>query len=107
MLSFRVVRIPPGEAPEWVRRAWVGLVLPADGPFRSGVILPKRGAVTGKYERGTVSATFSVMYRTALPILRAVDPEAANWWENFSHRGFRDDPSALLIFSPEACEWVR
>ena len=27
-MEIRITDVPPGEAPEWVRQAWVGLVVP-------------------------------------------------------------------------------
>ena len=30
---FRIIRVPDGDAPEWVRREWVGLTLPDQGPI--------------------------------------------------------------------------
>jgi hypothetical protein len=104
MNSFRIIAVPPGQAPLWVRQAWVGLVLPMDKPPSVPSIVPRIGAVTSTFVGGVTPTKFSVKFRTALPILRKANPEAANWWETESHPAFRLDPLALLIFAPEVCE---
>jgi len=88
-MFIRIITRPAGEAPEWVRDAWIGLVIPtgqtephAFAAF--GVLsLPKgRSAewwavLTGRALRidgYTVSAI------EAVRILSDRNPEAANWW---------------------------
>lgn len=46
-MRVRIVNVPPGEAPDAVRRAWVGLVLPIAEPFPSPVAVPYYGVLTG------------------------------------------------------------
>ena len=53
---IRVIRIPAGEDPEWVRKAWVGLALP----------------LSAEYDEG-----YAVKYDEALQIFRSANPEAA------------------------------
>src|SRR5947199_83534 len=53
-MDIRIIDVPPGEAPEWVRRAWVGLVLPlAPGEYGPRV-LAAAGVLTGP--RGCAAA---------------------------------------------------
>lgn len=42
---IEITRVPAGEAPEWVRQAWVGLVLPCD-PFVGYAHTPDKGVVS-------------------------------------------------------------
>jgi hypothetical protein len=109
-MEITITRRPIGEAPEWVRDAWIGLSLPTSRPERvwRGV-----GVLTGPSNplllwwalvRGrtlTVSG-YAVDARVAVALLADKHPAAAQWWrENTpdliaSGRGF--------IFDAEACE---
>jgi hypothetical protein len=111
-MKVRIVGVPPGEAPEWVREQWVGLVLPlADGEegARSvrtwGVLTgPKTlpaclcRLFTGKYTR---AYGFVVDAPRALEILAGHAPEAAQWWD--THTAYRQ-PGRKFVFPAEACQ---
>ncbi len=85
---IRIIATPPGEAPESVRQAWVGLVLPTVGPLRTyitaGVLSGPRTAL------GTLIGVFTgrckfvpgylVEAPAAVAILAKADLEAAEWW---------------------------
>ena len=43
--QVKIVRAPKGEAPDWVREAWVGLVLPLKEPTLTTV--PTAGVLSG------------------------------------------------------------
>lgn len=91
-MDIRITDIPPGEAPESVRKGWVGLVLPLacgeTGPRRlltSGVLTGPKSSfgllwhlITGRlsYVKGYI-----VDAPQALNILSDHVPEAAEWWE--------------------------
>ena len=96
-LRLVITSVPPGEAPEWVRKQWVGLSLPlaqqAQEPRRfltSGVMTGPRGlwqrlvaVVTGKFN---VESGYLVECSAALAVLEAERPDAAAWWkENLPH----------------------
>jgi hypothetical protein len=108
----RIVDVPPGEAPEWVRRAWVGLVLPLlpgeTGPRSTrthGVLSGPRNwlaklwwALSGKGQR---SVGYAVRARLAVTLLAEHAPEAAAWWrENAAHIL---QPESIFIFHVRAC----
>jgi hypothetical protein len=113
-MDIRITDIPPGEAPESVRKGWVGLVLPLargeTGPRRlltSGVLTGPRSRfarlwhlVTGRlsYVEGYV-----VDAPRALSILSDHVPEAAEWWE-------RNTPylqeGRKFMFHAEVCEEI-
>jgi hypothetical protein len=111
--QIRIIATPPGEAPEDVRRAWVGLLLPlADGEsaprefYRSGVLTAPRTLIgrwvryfSGRLGRDT---GYAVDADTAIAILDERAPQAATWWrENALHlldRGRR------FLFHAEVCQ---
>jgi hypothetical protein len=104
MACIRIIAVPPGPAPEWVREEWVGLVLPLpEGPMgrrrllsMSAVLPPSRGCLSSLFESGLYPwllhlyawLTDSLMKVDgyAVEALRAVEilsvdsPEAAAWW---------------------------
>ena len=92
-----ITAVPPGEAPQWVREAWVGLSLPLAQPpgartyaLTSGVVSgPKtwlarvRALVTGQL---SPKAGYRVEVPAAIAVLAERHPRAAAWWrENTPH----------------------
>jgi hypothetical protein len=114
-MHIRIKSIPPGEAPEHIRHAWVGLVIPvpprASGRrnfFGAGVLSgPKNrwgrllALVTARAKR---QVGYLVASKTALDLLAAHSPAAAEWWRQNAPRFF--EPSQAFIFSSESCEEV-
>lgn len=77
---MKVTSTPSGEAPEWVRRAWIGLILPLATGFSAPSSIPVRGAVSGNLlGQGSV---YTVPAKVAIDILDMSQPKAANWWKN-------------------------
>jgi hypothetical protein len=88
---IRITNVPPGEAPQWVREKWVGLVLPLATcrskprmAYTSGVLSgpPNRFAaiwwgLRGRLER---QSGYAVDASAALAILERTAPDAASWW---------------------------
>jgi hypothetical protein len=114
MRRIRIISTPPGEAPEDIRKAWVGLVLPLSRfrPRRktwgAGVLTgPKTlfgfltAAVSGRLQPQVV---YVVVGHIAVDILATHSPDAAAWWrEHAPHvlrRGWR------LCFAAEVCEEI-
>ena len=109
--AVRIVAVPPGEAPLWVRQKWVGLELPvmryaAHRKFLAfGVLsIPRSwpaqwaGILRGQAER---VAGYAVEAAPAVGILAKVSPEAAAWWrENTPHL---IAPKRYLVFHEEVC----
>jgi hypothetical protein len=88
---IRIVSVPPGEAPLWVREKWVGLELPlvpgrwAPGPFRtSGVLTRPRNPFSAIWRRLTgrmpQRSGYAVDAAEAVNVLERTAPEAARWW---------------------------
>lgn len=107
----RIVAVPPGEAPLWVREKWVGLDLPVarcSGKRKFialGVLSSPRSMLAqwlavfrGRAER---VAGYAVEALPAIDILASASPEAAAWWrENTPHL---IGPRRYLLFHEEVC----
>jgi hypothetical protein len=112
--TVRIITVPPGEAPLWVREKWVGVELPvarysSARTFHAyGVLsLPRTwvgqwwGIVRGRARRISGYAMESIR---AVEILSTSSPEAAAWWrENTPHLIAAD---RYLVFHEEACRLV-
>jgi hypothetical protein len=100
-MKIKIIAVPAGEAPEEVRRAWVGLEI----PLPAG----KRGLIVGQ-SSGTASGTksafrgYSVDTETAVSLLAERAPAAAAWWRQNAARLFQPDRG--LGFREEACETI-
>jgi hypothetical protein len=100
---LRIIRTPPGEAPEEIRRAWVGVEL----PLRRWETEPDRHLTVGALSQKApeMAAGYAVDGRAAVKALASHSPEAAAWWrENAPQvlaRGYR------LWFPSDVCERVR
>ena len=110
-VRIRIVALPPGEAPQWVREAWIGLELPTEaerGVYRaigvsSGLSFLDQlwRSIAGK---GEMIDGYVVEARRAVEILAAANPAAAAWWR-------QNTPQLLaqnrrFIFNKDVCEVV-
>ena len=79
---IKIVRTPAGQAPEKIRRAWIGITLPCEPilGFSEGIEL---GAVTRKPVKKRYC--FHVPQVPAIEALEQVAPNAANWWRRFGY----------------------
>ena len=92
MGRIRIISIPDGEAPESVRREWVGLELPHLGQA-SGMI----HGILSKRSHG-VQSYWGVPQDEAIRILEQRSPDAARW---FREHGF---PAPGMIFTFQSSE---
>jgi hypothetical protein len=112
--TIRIVAVPPGEAPLWVREKWVGLELPlafdaAARDYRGfGVVSGPRtflrqlwALLRGRAER--VSG-YAVEGARAVDILQSSSPEAAAWWRTHAARHL--EPQRYLVFHAHVCEVI-
>ena len=101
-VRIRIIATPPGEAPEEVRRAWVGLEVPLAAGEREPRTLSAAGVITG--ENVGVRQGYVVNGKTAIKLLAVHDTHAAEWWrQNARHvaaGGYR------FIFPTNVCEKV-
>jgi hypothetical protein len=112
--TIRVIAVPPGEAPLWVREKWVGIELPVAGYsaprkfFGYGVLSSPHsmlakwwGVIRGRAERVSGYAVEAI---AAVDILATSSPEAAVWWrENTPHL---IGPRCYLVFPELVCQIV-
>src|SRR3569832_1540292 len=107
MPYIRIVSLPPGEAPEEIRKARIGLLLPL-APGDLGVRMPRAsaGVLSGPrsllglllmtFRKLDVVDGYAVMTLDAIAILEGQHPDAAQWWrENVPHL-FK--PGRVLVF---------
>ena len=89
MASIRIVDVPEGQAPEYIRRAWVGLVLPLPAGHPPGPKAARtRGVLSygwrkwlpGFRTKGRIDEVFLVAGSAAIDVLKKSDPYAAEWW---------------------------
>jgi hypothetical protein len=101
---IRIIATPPGEAPESVRRAWIGMELSlAPGSTESPQAISAGGVLSG--EIGGTCLGFVVEGRDAITALRFHDPVAAAWWRE----NVPDITSEWygLGFPAEVCDVIR
>ena len=112
-MEIRIINIPPGEAPEHVRAAWIGVVLPLAAPgARSietvGVLSrPKTrlGLVSARlFGRTTHLSGYVVEAHRAVEILATRAPDAATWWRE--NCPFSIQPGELFVFPAEVCQEI-
>jgi hypothetical protein len=98
--QIRIKAVPPGEAPEFVRRAWVGL----DLPVIAGQVQPDHGPAFGalSHQRLAMPAGYAVDGPTAIAILQTASPEIAAWWRENVPAAVA--PGFQLVFPADVCE---
>ena len=110
-MDVRIISTPAGEAPEDVRKAWVGLVLPlavarAQTRQTTGVLTrPKTflglllALLFGRTQRQT---GYIVDAHRAVDILEKHAPAAAKWWRE--NAGPAIVPGKRFLFAAESCQ---
>ena len=113
VMRIKIIDVPLGEAPEGVRRAWIGMVVPL--AQRSANPVQKRGfgVLTGPKSMlvaflrwliggGSRERGYTVDAKTAFDLLASHDRVAFEWWQenapHLFHKGQR------LLFHDHACE---
>ncbi len=115
-LQIRIKGTPPGEAPENIRQAWVGLVLPVLPQFSGIHTRLGCGVLTGpKTQFGRVLAAlrgrgkkqtgYIVEAKTALELLANHSKEAAEWWRQNAPQFLK--PKFYFLFSADSCEEIK
>jgi hypothetical protein len=110
---IRIIAIPPGEAPQWVREQWVGLELPLAQRSRRarprrvfGVLSGPRGllarwlAILGG--RASRESGYAVPVLDAVAVLESKSPEAAAWWR--TNVPEMTSPFRCFLFSESVCQ---
>jgi len=114
MANIRIIEIPPGDAPENIRQAWVGLSLPlTKGQSTSPSTRPTWGVLTGPrrflpqlsaliFKRYDITEGFAIDALSAVEILAKTHPEAAEWWRSEAAHVMK--PKQKFIFPTSVCE---
>jgi len=110
-MQITITRRPIGEAPEWVRDAWIGLTLPtshAEEQHWHGVgVLSgpnNRFLLCRAYLRGRTTSVsgYAVNPELAVSLLAEKHPAAAQWWRENTAKLIAS--GRAFIFDTEACE---
>jgi len=111
MSGIKIIATPPGEAPQHIREAWVGMVLPLASPavksgWAGGVLTGPKTYWAHLLQRllgqGRRESGYFVNADAAVALLERTNPTAAAWWrENASGMMV---PGRNFIFPAEACE---
>lgn len=114
-MTIRIKSTPPGEAPEHIRQAWIGLEIPVPpryaGPRRAfvgGVLSSPKSKLGALFAilsgRARRNAGYIVEAKVAVDLLASRSPEAASWWrQNTPHF---IEPGRYFMFAAESCEEV-
>ncbi len=97
---LRIVALPPGEAPEKIRRAWVGVAIPLRRAASQPVTQDSVG-VLSKEKMGRMTG-YALTGSEAIQALRARSQKAAAWWEDNASHVLA--PGYVLLFPTEVCE---
>ena len=109
---IRIIATPPGEAPEDIRRAWVGVRIPLPLFHKHSKEWRSAGVLTGpKSFFARLSALFSGQFERhngyavavveAISALEATNPAAAKWWRENTPQAIR--PGKAFVFAAEVC----
>lgn len=112
-MPIRISSRPAGDAPDWVRDAWIGLTLPTRqtsprvwramklANWRGNVFLRLWDMLRGKSYR---CSGYAVNGKAAVAVLEKSRPDAADWWK--THAGPMVTGRSGLIFDAACCEQV-
>ena len=113
-MIIQIISLPKGEAPEEIRKSWIGLQLIADdaspaavpiyhvitGPrSRLGMLIQRLRGLEERWEGYVVNA------RDAVDALAKVDPKAAAWW--YANTAHLMDGKHPLVFDKGCCRVVQ
>jgi len=96
---IKIIKIPQGEAPEEIRREWVGIFLPCE-PILGFSNSTQFGAVTGRKKQNSYS--FHVPQIEAIEALEKKSPGAAKWWREHHY----PQPNMNFVFDEDEAEII-
>jgi len=77
-MNIKIIAIPNGEAPLWVRQQWVGLILPIAENLPSDAV--EVGVLGRKLENSTTTRGYPVETWIAVEKLKIKSVQAGIWW---------------------------
>jgi hypothetical protein len=96
---IEIVSTPSGEAPEWVREAWVGL------QFRAEKSDPREDRIKKQYGKMNNAGGWKIKKTKAIRALSKKNKEAAQWFKN------KDNVPlwrmSFFIFGTQFCEVIK
>jgi hypothetical protein len=97
---LRIVAVPPGEAPETIRRAWVCVAIPLRRAA-SQLVTQDTIGVLSKEKTGRMTG-YALTGSEAVEALRVRSQKAAAWWEDNAPHVLA--PGYILLFPTKVCE---
>lgn len=76
-MNIVIVNMPSGEAPEWIRRAWIGLKLPVEHFVKRK---QSYGGVLEHRSKAKILVGYVVDWEKAMICLKQKDWKARGWW---------------------------
>lgn len=99
MKKIKITSIPSGEAPEWVRKEWVGLEMPlGKSPEDVEIVF---GVIGGPPDTENLGG-YPVRTEEAIRILEKKSPAAATWWKERPVGSF----ATYLVFGKQFCKYI-
>ena len=112
-MKIRIISTPPGEAPEQVRQAWIGLEISVPPRFAGRCRGFGVGVLSGP--KSSLGSLFAVLFgraqrevgyivesRVAIDLLAARSPETAGWWRQNAPRFTKS--GRYFMFAAASCE---
>ncbi len=95
--------MPGGDAPEDVRKAWIGLVIPVDPHFEQPALIDSRMVASGVHA-GPVKG-YTVLAILAFEALAKSDAgDTIHWWWKNAREYYRE--GMHFVFDSECCELI-
>lgn len=94
-ITIRIQTMPPGGAPRWVRRQWIGLELPLVLP----ITMERHFSFRPNDDSNNNTDGYPVNTKDALRILRQKSPSAYQWFI----KRLPALPQSQFIFAPSCC----
>jgi len=98
-MRIKFVSTPTGQAPEWVRNAWIGVEVETFDTSGPNDIL--RGVKGGKADQSNIGG-YKVSTKEAVEAVRKTNPEAAKWWD----KNLPTSVFSTLVFGKVFCEVI-
>lgn len=110
MQKVRIISIPPGEAPEEIRKEWIGVIMPLSElqPTQEELVRSTKG-ISGDTTppKKQVQGGFVVDIVDALEALdKSGKKKAANWWRRWVEINFPKMLGGQLVFARSCGELI-